>query len=1148
MFSGICYSFAFLLVAGSLPLAAAVDTPSLVKEGVTYQQVKPLRGLIYTEKDIDEVRRRVRENGANAELVAEILRVAQEWVQRPDEVVAGLIPGKGALFAYGMAGDPKNNRSWPRFAREKAMCSFDRPGTVRSPETMDIYGAAKEGEPFYDDGKGWKRDDGQMFYFKGIWNAWIVDQLHDGVDHLAMAYLLTGDPSFARRALFILDRLASLRVQLPLVGNSAVDWPHNAASDEAKGFFHYMGNIANQRTVNTALGFDLIANAPFGAEPSSGDGKLTVSENIAKNYFGIYERRYIDTMRSLTNHGIILVGNLMIQGVLFGDAQKMSEGLDGMRAFFDNTINRDGDYMEVSGSYGRLGRDYGSRLVMPMANYDPKNYPAEAKMPDAAPYTGGVKPGDDPRWYNTAVRMLYRLPLLGRYPQYGDMSMDRSVLVDTDNEWLAKHRALYLRVLYQQTSRPEWKREIEELYPRAASQKQAPLMLEDLLLFGPALWSEPKALTHDDKKRAEQEPPAAEASDFMAAKGIAVLRSGEKADARALFLRGGINSWHGHDDQMMLVPYGQGMVLFGEYGYRWAGTPDNLGWGTRSIAHNMAVVDEDEPAPYLYKGFSKEVSAPAASVTAFMKDGIAQFVEMRNPLLFKKAKLQDYRRTAWLVDVDAAHYYFVDIFQVLGGRVHDYAWTAPSIARSKKEEFKVEGVKPVALPGVWTLASLGGKHRDEVWNQPGKSWGERLNGDNGMVVALPGESKLPVSKWNPKPGNGYGMIWDVKAAETKGDWRAQWPLPDGEHSFRTHFVNFDGMTAISALSPTMNKEIPFNPVYLRRTRDGNGPLHSRFVNVAEVAKPGQWVLKDVERLQVDVTGEATDCVGLRITLAEGKGTDMLFASRSVQEMKVGKASDRVVFEGRNGFVRTDAEGRLVALSMQEGRRFEAAGWGVETDSSLFQAIVRKVEPGREESRLTIEGNLPAGSLLAGATLWTESGQNGSLRYSHNDYFSIESIDSSGNGESVLVFHNQPLTIASLQIESLVPQKQKALLAWNHNLAGKPGSMAYDGRAVIPSGTVVSLENPPKAAIQTLEERSVGLTRLDGFKAGDRIDVLVAKPGDIVSMPTTVSIRPHPSLRETWLLRSTLPVRLTFPDAKGGVQTRQFPAGESVVTL
>lgn len=1124
-------SRAFLPVAlvAIVASSAYADDAAILEALNAAKPVKPLRGLVYNEDGIAEARKQAA-RGMHGALVKSILQQAREWTDKPDDEVAALIPPPESVFAYGMAGDPKVEKAWPRFGREGGMCSWDRPGTVRSPHTGDIYGSAKEGEPYYDAGTGWKREDGQTFFFKGIWNSWVMDRLHEAIDNLSLAYMLTGDAAFARRGLFILDRVAALRASQPQTGNSAIDWPHQAALDEAKGFFHYMGNIANQRTIHTAYDYDLLARAPYAKEPSvAGDGK-TVAENIIENYFSTYELRYL-SMGALTNHGIILIANLITQGVLFGDSAMLKDGLEGLRGFFDNTINRDGDYMEVSGSYGRLGRDYGSRLIVPLTHYDSKNYPESAAMPDATTYTHGVKPGDDPRWYRTAVGMLYRLPVLGRYPQYGDMSMDRVVLLDQDNSWLAKHRSLYLRLLHWQTTRDDWKREIEALYPRAAKEEAAAYSLEDLALYGPALWMEPAA-----PSSASASSPS-ERSDFMGGKGIGILRSGTGKDARALFMRGGINSWHGHDDQMALVPYGHGMMLSGEYGYRWAGTPDYLGWGTRSIAHNTTVVNEDLPAPYLFKGFAKTISAPAASITAYMDASPAQWMEMRNPRLWAKANLKDYRRTAWLIDVGPQQYYFVDFFRVAGGRVHDYAWGAP-FAKSLPG-LKVEDIEPKAKKGVWTLAALGGKNLEEPWNAPGRSWGERLNGENGMVNSLPGEDLLPVSKWNPKPGNGYGMIWDVKSVQTDRDWKATWPLIDDHHFLRSHFINYDGMNAVTAMSPSMQMARPFEKVIMRRAADkGTKGLQSRFVNVSEVGKPKGWTLTEVSKAELKDAAE--DTIAIRCKLSTGE-TDLLLSSTTGDRIT---PDDGVVFEGKNAFIRYDSDGYPRAIHFQEGTRLETKEITLELADAVFQASVTGLDTGQSESRLHLDRPLPKGSLPERSSAWIDSANAGANGYLHNEFLFIEDVTKSDDSGSTLLFKEQSLVLASLNLASVDEAKPVATLFWNHGLAGKVGSLSYKGRAVVPTGQGADQERPVLCLVKEVEEKKLKLTERTGLSAGQRIDILLAKPGDTFTMPATVALESQPS--GEWKLRTNMPVKLSLKRG-GKLLEREFPAGNHQFT-
>lgn len=1097
--------------------------------------VKPLRGIAYTEADILAARREVAENNAHAAEMVKLLAIADEWLGRSEAEIVALIPPEGSIFAYGRsAGDPRVNKPWPDFGRSGDMCSLERPGTVRSPHTGDIYGNAQEGEEYYDSGSGWTRpSDGRVFYFKGIWNSWVVGQLHDAIDRLAIAYLLTGRSEYADRALLIFDRLATLRSQMPVGGYTTADWPHKIPEHIKKGFFHYIGNHANRRAATSAYAFDLVANAPLGNKPSAGDSSLSVRENIAKNYFDIYELNYLDS-RQLTNHPAMVIGNMLTQAVLFGNEADMQRGLDALYAMLDNTINRDGEYVEVSGLYAHVGRDYAGRAIAALLNYDPANYDNGATMPQPQDYPFNLKFGDDPRWYSNAVQMLFKMPIMGRFPQYGDMSSDRAVLLDQDNRWLTYRRRQYIRMLYNQTTREDWKQEMAALYHKIDGREASPILVEDLLMYGLGQWQEPPA------PAAGVSSALGDGSEMMGAKGIAILRSGKGKDARALFIRGGYNSYHGHDDQMVIVPYGHGMVLTGEYGYGWSGTPDHLGWGTRSIAHMTAVVDEDMPPQYLYKGYSFNDPAPAASLTGLLSGGDipAQMVEMRNPRLFPRTDLDEYRRTAWLVDVDAENYYFVDMFRISGGKTHDYVWNSPYVATDDAEGFRIEGINPVSEQGVWTLAALNEDYRDADWNNPGKSWGERLNGMIGRVVALEGEPPLPTSNWNPEPGNGYGMIWDVKSEETENDWQARWRLPDNKHFTRTHHLNYDGVRAMTALAPSIAPDNPFNFVLARRSADKHaqaGQLQSRFVTVMEVGAEGSWPLVSTETLFAEGSA-SSQAIGVKVNLASGATDYILSTMDAAQTVAEGDIS----LTGRNGFVRIGQGGAVQSLGLQEGTRLQAGGLVVQTPQAAFSGEIVAVYPGGEkESRLEIRGLLPAGDLLAGAPAWIHSGENATVPYEHNDYYFVETVEQGSRADTTtLVFAEQSFVFTTFVVDKVNEQGARINLFWNNELAGRPGTRAYVGRAVINAG---SSPVKPLTHVDWISNREVKLGSSRGLQEGQKLEVMVAQPGDVFTIPTTVTLE-RLGDGQSWLLRTHTALTLTVPADWGSQLVVTTPEG------
>jgi|GEM_PF-5188875 len=1096
--------------------------------------IRPYRGIAYVESDVPEVRRLARDKKANAEAVRKILETARQWLQRSDEEIVALIPKPGAAFAHGYAGDPKTGQSWPR-AGTGNLCNLSYPGEVRSPYTGDVYGIQKEGEPYYDPGDGWVRpSDGRRFYFKALWNSFVARSMHEGVDALALAYLLTGEPETARKALFILDRLATLRKQTPDY-KCMIDSVRMA--ETKVGFFCYQGNLANQRVINSALALDLVGGSPAASAPSSADPKMTMFANIEENYFDLYEREfYLDQRGSLTNHGSILFGNVLAQGVLFGRPDLLSTGIEALYAFIDSTINRDGDYLELAGGYGRLGRDYGSRLVAILNHYRVENYKntrSAHKMPDPARYPFHLRIADEPRWYATVIEMLYRLPVAGRYPQYGDVSPDRDVLLGTNNKYLDAQRRKYLRMYYHQTSRPDWKREIERLYQTLPENTESRVEIEDLLLFGISQWAEVGQAEH----------PASEAlvekSDLMGGKAIAILRSGEGKNRRALFMRGGGNGPHGHDDQMAIVPYGHGMVLAGVYGYGSSETPDHLGWGSRAISHLTATVNEDLPWSYLYKGFRTSPESPAGSVTGYAATAPAQFVEMRNPALWAKASgetVEDYRRSAWLVDVDAERYYFFDVFQIVGGKTHDYPWNAPYGEPDDAEAFVLSGVEPVAQEGVWTLASLSGAFRAAYWNQPGKSWGERLDGKASVIRPLPNERnrhQLSGQKHPPSaPGNGYGMIWDVKAAATEGDWQAVWKLQDNRHFLRASFLNYDGMTVASGRSPSLLFDRHFHVVVARRSAapENSAPLNSRFVNVVEVGKNGNWAIAEAKRLVLQ--GPATgDVAGAEIRLQNGM-TDYLIASRTLQTV----THPALKFTGRHGFARIDDHGGARSLMLSEATTLEAAGWRIEASQPALEAKVISVHPGDEVGEIVIDRALPTGSVLAGATLLIRDAERPEIPYTHDEYLAVEEVAKGPRpGTSVFRFRKQSLVMARFQaekIEKLDPATLQVESRWPSEVSGMRGVFYLRGRSV-------HGEKGPLALMKTHTRQTFNLNRLAGVRPGELLRVVLAKAGDKVVLPVTASLTAQED--GSYLLRTNADLRISPPPEMGGRLLASVPS-------
>ncbi|MBC2595714.1 heparinase II/III family protein [Ruficoccus amylovorans] len=1094
--------------ASSLRVAAAGERP-----------VAPCRGLTYTPEGIETVRETARDSTRGQLLAAEIFENAQPWLAMSDEEIRALVPTADSVLAVGYAGDPKTGQSWPSWARSGGMCSLDRPGTVRSPYTGDIYGAAGPGEEYYDAGDGWVRpSDQKRFYFKGVWNSWIIDQMHDAVDTLSLAYMLSGDPAVADRALLILDELATLVAQRS---------PEQGAIDgfsygkENKNFLCYSGNHANSRTLNTVFALDLLGNVSR-ASQSAGDGSgRTVFEKIRDQYFDVYELNYKETRHTLYNHTTILYANELAQGVLFGNPEMIREGIDVLVVWLEQTLNRDGQYYENAGGYERVGVNYAATLMLPLSNYDPSNYPDPQLYPKPEDYPFALKFGNDPSWYSAAFLMKYRMMASGRMIAFGDMWEDRLVLPGEVREWDPRLWCSFARLLYWQTDNEEWKEQISERYWSLPEEVRSEPTLGNVYEMGMSQWIEPER-PHEEPEM--KDSLLQDSSDLLPAKMIALVRSGEGEDHRAAFLSGSVHYSHGHDDQLGLILYAKGMNLTGIYGYPAAGSPAHRGWAIKPASHWTLVVNEDLPAPdYPAK------NAPPASLQGWVTKDMglsAQLVEMSNPYLWQDRiapDMSEYRRLLWMVDVSDEEFYYLDFFRAEGGRTHDYFWTGQWLDQaSPGEGFAVDGIEPEEIPGVWSLAGLNPRYRDADFNVPGRSWGERLDpGKRGTIrpIGIPGEAINIDSAWNPPPQNGYGFIYDVKEDVTDDNWSASWDLIDGRNTMRLTFVNNEEQEAIVARNPAAEVDRYHSMVVARRS--GAEPLKSQFAALVEVAEDGQWPVLEAERIELDPAAG----MGVRLTLDNGC-TDTLLAGQS-ERSKLDDGEVRLV--GARGFVRTGPDGDVREMLLHEGTFLEAGAFRLTFPEPNWRAKVIEVIPDDRHNRVVLDDSLPTGRILAGQPVMFsgDKGRAGPATLQDVTYM-IEAVSASPKG-SVLDFGSQRMVSSTVVVDTIEADGAVTSTWPNEILGGRYRDTGYyTGRKVAAAG-----DRSRSTVVESYPNRKKFYPHEGGlFKSGEKLEFYLVQDGDQARIPHVATLKQMGEGQ--WRLSSNAAVGIRIPVAQKAV--------------
>jgi Heparinase II/III-like protein. len=1083
---------------------------------------EPRLGLFVSREDIAAARQRAATYPWAAEHRQRVLRIADAWVARSDAWVREIMPPPGARFAYGTAGCPHCGKPWGRFGEKLA--DLDRPLYLQCPECKTEFDLKNPSGPYADHGEG-VLVRGQRFWLRGVWNAFVVNSMwsafaaeNGALVNLAEAYALTGDERYARKAAVLMDALATLAPQTR--GPRDFDPDPNADA----GRLQHLTSILFRAQVHFARALDLLGEHPALREPSQTKPGVSVWDNIRHGIFEEYLFVPIDSrggkLHTLHNHEADSVRALILVGLLYGNAEYLRWGANGAQAFFDNVIDRDGLYYETSLSYTEFARSVYVDMAEMLARYDPAKYPADAKMPrrEELPYHGNFF--DHPNLARLILDTPERVSVLGRQPTYGNNHADVTVWKNPGRPF---HRTEYqqtLRVLMH-TSDPARRR-------TAAARAVAMLPFAGQKPIG-GWWTLYRAPEDAEVRRLAESlgapaPPTGdggtpavpepERSDLFGQTGLVILRAGQGEARRAAVLRAGMNMPHAHDDQLGLLLFAQGRALSGDLGYGIFGNHVHLGWATRAIAHNTVVVNQDETSNNdLFR------IGPGGTIHRFYDGPGLRLAEASLTRMFRPSDgVRDYRRTVLQVDLSPDASYWVDLFDVDGGRVHDYATHMKPLGPNGS--FALEGATPQPVPGAWTLAGLDPKHRGAPFDAPGRAWGERLTA-GGMIAKLPGVNDgVPdgLGRWYATPGNGYGFLYDVKRQEgVASPWSAtwRWQEPGGEaHGLRLTLHPETPQQVITALGPTLTGTDKSHFVVARSGDPGsakNGSVRTRYAAVLESFGGAAPRVSGSEALRA-----GGRVVGLRVRSEAAKRDDLILDAR---RGAVPAADGVPALDAGIGVVRRRA-GALDGLFLTGGRALAADGFGLRFDTAVWSAKVTTTNDAAGTFRLS----RPLPPSAVGALLTLDSPD-----YQHGSAYRVGAVSAAGDVTPL----NAGLTLGGSRVDTPRPDgfAASAPLVFGFEYASDTGFLT--GKRIVSggkTGTVTGMTD-----FKTV--RATGLQP----RPGETFTVYDVKPGDDVRLDATASlVREADGEGEVWTLRSNLPVSVTLPwpaaeqsDAGGG---------------
>ena len=289
----ICKKLTACLIAASIATAvahvaessASAEPASSKASVVTTAPLAPLRDLYGTADEAEAIRAAVAKEPWRAQLVDEITSAADVWLARDEAGMKEMIPTSGSLFAYGQAGCPKCGGRFDNFGSNS--CSFELPGKVTCPTCHTVFPDPDPASPYHDTGRG-VMIKGKRHYLIPVWNSFVANSMWSasGADNAAMsqlafAYAMTGKEEYAKKAILMMDALATL---FPTTLGPR-DFDYNDNQNEDKGRLHFLTSTAYRTMVPLARNIDLMGRHPMMQQESPTNPGKTIWENIRDGIF-----------------------------------------------------------------------------------------------------------------------------------------------------------------------------------------------------------------------------------------------------------------------------------------------------------------------------------------------------------------------------------------------------------------------------------------------------------------------------------------------------------------------------------------------------------------------------------------------------------------------------------------------------------------------------------------------------------------------------------------------------------------------------------------------------------------------------------------------------------------------------------------------
>ncbi len=525
----------------------------------------------------------------------------------------------------------------PKRADRSLLVNLEHPDPTDPLHTFGV----DDGNGYVEGKKRWRFIGAYLIY--GQWKQAIVG----GICKLAEAYVVTGDTTYARRAGILLDRVADL---YPMHDFKKQGWVYERRGD--RGYVSTWHD-ACEEVRQIVIAYDQVFEALR-------EDKALVAflSRKAKQYkLDNPKASFLDIQRNIEDG--ILRDTIRNAGKIASNYPRTDVALLVIKAVLDWPNNRAEIHKLLDGIIKRATAVDGMTGEKGLAGYTTIG---PRSLATVLGRLARMEPGfladvykRHPRLYQTFRFHIDTWCLGEYYPQSGDTGhfagkVEHYCGVDFARPGSLEPSAFtFLWRLYELTKDPAF---VQVAYhTNDNSVKGLPY---DILAADPAAFQRNVA----ELIGREGETPKVPSINKQQWH-IAILRSGQGKDARAVWLDYDAGGGHSHADGMNLGIFAKGLDLMPDFGYPpvqfggWGGA--KFSWYVITASHSTVVVDGKR-------------QSNAGGKTTLWADG-EQFRAIRTSAP-KMIGGKQYERTVAMIDASDRDFYIVDVFRVIGGADH----------------------------------------------------------------------------------------------------------------------------------------------------------------------------------------------------------------------------------------------------------------------------------------------------------------------------------------------------------------------------------------------------------------------------------------------------------------------------------------------